>query len=376
MLWVAIAGIGWLSGVLVAGWQQQWLILSCLLVAGLGAGRACWLSSRGEAAPPCAATSTPQDEPATINMAAPDPFLQQLPQVLQAWQKQLDVVSGLVQRNIEGVVSDFTLLMARLDEENRTSASLFGKEVTQHVSVTQVLTRANEALAGVIAAFDGARADKGRLQGAINELGQYMQELNSMAAGVQRLASQTNLLALNAAIEAARAGEAGRGFAVVADEVRTLSSQSGQTGREIGGKVTLVTQAISSTIHAADQLVQTDEHNLQLLDDTVGQVVGQLVHEIDEVQLAGGRLLALSNDSAEMIAQIMVRLQFQDRVNQILAHLQSDLDVIHQTLLQDLSGSFDLAVWERQFRERFTTDEEHQGRVAGYTAPSSEVTFF
>ena len=47
-----------------------------------------------------------------------------------------------------------------------------------------------------------------------------------------------------------------------------------------------------------------------------------------------------------------------------------------QTLLQDLSGSFDLAVWERQFRERFTTDEEHQGRVAGYTAPSSEVTFF
>lgn len=308
---------------------------------------------------------------------APDELMTQLPAVLDAWQRQLNVVSELVQQNIEQLVHAFTQLMGRLQEENQTNSGLFGQAGLrdEKSSITAVLHDTNQALAGVIAAFNGAKSYKLELQQTIAELSSYMQELKSMATAVQKIASQTNLLALNAAIEAARAGEAGRGFAVVADEVRTLSSQSGETGRDIARKVELITQAISATIDAADSLVKTDDQNLTMLDQTVDQVVRHLGEEIVLLQQAGERLHGLSQESEHSISQIMVKLQFQDRVCQILAHLQTDLAEIHHIMLQDLDGDFDLSVWERQFRQRFTTDEEHLGRVANLTN-KNEVTFF
>ncbi len=310
-----------------------------------------------------------------VVMQKPDDLMTQLPAVLDAWQRQLNVVSELVQQNIEQLINSFTILMVRLQEENQTNSGLFGHAQADGSSITAVLHDTNKALAEVISAFNGAKSYKLELQQTIAELSSYMQELKSMASSVQKIASQTNLLALNAAIEAARAGEAGRGFAVVAGEVRTLSSQSGETGRDIAHKVELITQAITATISAADSLVRTDDENLGLLDNTVDTVVRHLGEEIDTLQTAGSRLHGLSQESEQSISQIMVKLQFQDRVCQIIDHLQTDLREIHQIMLQDLNGEFDLEVWERQFRQRFTTDEEYSGRVNKMTE-KSEVTFF
>ena len=298
----------------------------------------------------------------------------QLPPVFMGWQRQLRVVSDLVQQNIEGLLSPFAMLMGRIQEENQTSAALFTEQRCHH-SIAQVLDQTRQQLERVIASFHGANVYKQELQQTIRQLGSYMSELKDMAGAVQHLASQTNLLALNAAIEAARAGEAGRGFAVVADEVRRLSGQSGETGRDIDQKVESVTQAIRATIQAADNLAKTDEQNLQLLDDTTQQVINELGGEIDELHDAGQRLRELSLASGDAIAQIMVKLQFQDRVTQILEHLQSDLQQVQQELLDMDAPSFDAVRWERSFKQRFTTQEEREGRVSQQSAPES-VTFF
>lgn len=298
----------------------------------------------------------------------------QLPPVFLGWQRQLRVVGELVQQNIEALLSPFSLLMGRIQEENQTSATLFAEQGESH-SIAQVLQHTRLQLEQVISSFHGANVYKQELQQTIRQLGSYMTELRDMAASVQHLASQTNLLALNAAIEAARAGEAGRGFAVVADEVRRLSGQSGETGREIDQKVEAVTQAIRATIQAADNLAKTDEQNLQLLDGTTQQVITELGSEIDSLHDAGLRLRELSLASEEAISQIMVKLQFQDRVSQILEHLESDLHQVQQELLDMDTLSFDAERWEQSFKQRFTTQEEREGRVAKQSAPES-VTFF
>jgi len=117
----------------------------------------------------------------------------------------------------------------------------------------------------------------------INDLARQGQLVQSIIQSIQGIADQTNLLALNAAIEAARAGEQGRGFAVVADEVRQLASRTSAATVEIVDVVNRNQQLSSSSVHII-------EHSQQQARE-VTKLVGEAQLVIDDIQQAAQQVV-------------------------------------------------------------------------------------
>ncbi|MDP2811952.1 MAG: methyl-accepting chemotaxis protein [Rhodocyclaceae bacterium] len=147
------------------------------------------------------------------------------------------------------------------------------------------------------------------------------QEVQNILSEIGAISKQTNLLALNAAIEAARAGEAGRGFAVVADEVRDLSGRTSQFSQQISSLMKSMQGSVRQTEEAIQRMASQDmTFALESKMRVEGIIEAMEVSNRDRSE-AIDRLVAGSAAVEVQVNRAVTALQFQDMVSQLMAHV-------------------------------------------------------
>ena len=207
---------------------------------------------------------------------------------------------------IEQVATAMNQMSATAQEVARSAAAAVGSAQ----SVNQETVSGRELVEAQVGSIQHLAAEIEQSVGVINQLAADSASISQVLDVIKGIAGQTNLLALNAAIEAARAGEQGRGFAVVADEVRNLAKRTHQSTEEIEQMIGRLQGGVDATVSAmngshqrVDDTVSQSARVQQALDNILG-AVGMIVDQNQQIAAAAEQQTAVAQDIDMNIVEI------------------------------------------------------------------------
>ncbi|WP_081618545.1 methyl-accepting chemotaxis protein [Methyloversatilis universalis] len=247
--------------------------------------------------------------------------------------EELRRVQQLLREAIEGLTLSFHKMHGETTSQRETALALTGGDGSEQFDFETFVEETSGTMQRVVDSVVHNSKLGMELVELTEGIARETERVRALLSEIGGISKQTNLLALNAAIEAARAGEAGRGFAVVADEVRDLSSRTNEFSQQI---VTLVDRVQVNVRHTEEALakmagqdmtfalesktrVETVVRGLEMLHQRRQQSIVELGASVERVDVA--------------VANAVTSLQFQDMTSQLLGHVQKRIDSIDGVMI-------------------------------------------
>jgi methyl-accepting chemotaxis protein len=292
--------------------------------------------------------------------------------VLPVWNTHVGSVKQKSEEAVGELINSFASMVNEFDQAGFGGVSNVDQSKSSDATIT-LLQLCKKELSPVITSLSKMIDSKDELLSCIRDMAKSTADMNGMASEVSQIAAQTNLVALNAAIEAARVGPAGRGFSVVAEEVRRLSQSSADTGKRMAERVEQISGIMKLALAAADRATINDKKVLEIS----GAVVGDVLSHVETMGGAAEQMRHHGNVIRNDVENLLVSLQFQDRISQILDVVITDIDKLQQTV--EKIGQEDLPSteqWLEELQGTYTMQEEFKSDDGAAVADNTEITFF
>lgn len=227
-------------------------------------------------------------------------------------------------------------------------------EVAKHAQNTSDATASSERHAEqgqtivrrVIDAIGDIAQEVSHASATIQTVKQESLNIGTILDTIQAIAEQTNLLALNAAIEAARAGEQGRGFAVVADEVRTLAARTQKSTTEIKALIDRLQTSASTAVNTMDAGVQKANHGVSLADNA-GQALTEIMQSVSAITDMTLQIASATEEQSTVVQEMDRNLL---QVNSLTAETRKRASEADQTSRELEQMAQELQHYSRKFR--------------------------
>jgi len=272
-----------------------------------------------------------------LTARVPETTRDEMSLLVRSFNDMADAFAALIRKTREGAdrVTQASQEMARsaseisvASQQEADAASSMAASVEQMtVGITHISSSADDA--GNVATEAGRLSDEGaavvtrvvsEVRGVadavaqaaevVEELGRHSDEISKIVGVIKEVADQTNLLALNAAIEAARAGEQGRGFAVVADEVRKLAERTAKSTQEITTMIEAIQRGTRSAVDSMKTGVERVEQGVGLTEEAgvsmqaIHRGAGQVTQAVTDISMALREQSSAATELAQRVEQI------------------------------------------------------------------------
>ena len=250
---------------------------------------------------------------------------------LQTGMRRLKDIASKVTTVSDDIQNQATTVAAAANQMVSTTADIArncesaaqGSDQCKNITI-EGLNKVGEAVANIRQQSEHTKDNAAKIE----KLARQSNDIGSIVSTIDDIAAQTNLLALNAAIEAARAGEAGRGFAVVADEVRALASRTTASTQEISRMVkniqseaSVATESISASVTNMETVAEDSQRIMDILNEITDQVT-EVNTQITQIATAAEQQTAASSE---------ISLHMQE-ITQVTADVLDEVNVQNETI--------------------------------------------